>query len=592
LKAVKLNLIIAVGLVLLLCTPVESQFVKVFGGFTGDYGISVVQTSDGGLVVTGATFSFGAVAGDLLLSKFDASGNHLWSRTLGGTSFDQGCSVVQSLDGGFVVTGYTNSFGVGGDDLLLSKFDASGNHLWSRTLGGSSDDYGISVVQTPDGGFVVTGYTNSFGAGGDDLLLSKFDASGNHLWSRTLGGSSDDYGQSVVQTSDGGLVVTGATFSFGAGGDHLLLSKFDVSGNHLWSRTLGGSSGDYGGQSVVQTSDGGFVVTGYTNSFGAGWLDVLLSKFDASGNYLWTRILGGTGWDVSESVVQTSDGGFVVTGYTNSFGAGGDDLLLSKFDASGNHLWSRTLGGTSFDQGYSVVQSLDGGFVVTGYTSLGAQSLLLSKFDASGNTCMGEFVTPTVQSITPTVTSPIPTITMPSPTITSPIPTVTSPTPPITTVCEEFPFIRGDVNGDGLVNHPDICFLKAYLFIGGSIPCQDAADVNDDGIISSADMLYLINYLNLGGLPPPPPFPSPGSDPTPDGLDCAGTGPFICGDANNDGVINSADVAYLINYPFVGGPPPDPRGTGNANCDEIINSSDVSYLINYLFVNGPKPSGP
>lgn len=153
-------------------------------------------------------------------------------------------------------------------------------------------------------------------------------------------------------------------------------------------------------------------------------------------------------------------------------------------------------------------------------------------------------------------------------------------------------FIRGDVNGDGLVSYPDLCFLVSYLYIGGSIPCQDASDADDNGAVDVGDILYLHNYLFREGPPPPPPFPDPGFDPTPDDLNCAGIGPFICGDATNDGMIDVGDIVFLLNYLIRGGPPPDPMGTGNPNCDEGINSADVVYLINYVFINGPPPCSP
>jgi len=246
--------------------------------------------------------------------------------------------------------------------------------------------------------------------------------------------------------------VAGYTNSFGAGGADLLLAKFDASGNHLWTKTLGGIELDEG-RSVIEASDGGFVVAGYTNSFGAGGSDFLLAKFDSTGNHLWTKTLGGTLSDQGRSVIEASDGGFVVAGYTYSFGAGGADLLLAKFDASGNHLWAKTLGGTLSDQGHSVIEASNGRFAVTGVTDgfgAGLEDLLLAMFDPSGNTCLGEFVTPTITSPDPAITSPGPTITAPHPQISWPSPTITSPDPTLTIVCELPPRIISisDVGSD------------------------------------------------------------------------------------------------------------------------------------------------
>ena len=313
-KLTKLNLLIAAGLVLLLTTPAQSQFVKTLGIY--GIGLSVIEGSDGEIFVTGYT-GFGAGDYDLLLAKFDASGNHLWTRTLGGSGDDWGYSVIEASDGGLVVTGHTFSFGAGGRDFLLAKFDASGNRLWTRTLGGGNSDYGRSVIEASDGGLVVTGYTMSFGAGQCDLLLAKFDASGNYLWTRTLGGPYNDYGYSLVEASDGGIIVTGTSNSFyGATNSDFLLAKFDASGNYLWTRILQGYINDYG-HSVIEASDGGIIAVGTFNTMDSPPMvspdtlhgEILLTKFDASGALLWARTLGGANEEDGYSVIEASDGG-------------------------------------------------------------------------------------------------------------------------------------------------------------------------------------------------------------------------------------------------------------------------------------------
>jgi len=182
-----------------------------------------------------------------------------------------------------VVTGHTGSYG-SPYDLLLAKFDGSGNHLWTRTLGGPDEDIGRSVVEVSDGGIIVTARTRSYDGSDYDLLLAKFDGSGNHLWTKTLGGSDyNDYEYSLAEVSDGGLVVTGETYSYGTTSGDVFLTKFDGSGNHLWTKTVGGT-GRERGRFVLQVSDGGLVVVGWTDSYGAGEKDVLLAKFDGSGN--------------------------------------------------------------------------------------------------------------------------------------------------------------------------------------------------------------------------------------------------------------------------------------------------------------------
>jgi len=416
----------------------QSQFVKTLGGTAKDYGHSVIEASDEGLVVTGYSNSYGAGDFDLFLTKFDGSGDHLWTRILSGANWDVGESVVEVFDGGLVVAGWTRSYGAGWSDLLLTKFDASGNHLWTRTLGGTNGEEGWSVIEVFDGGLVVTGWTRSYGAGDADFLLAKLDGSGNTVWTRTLGGSNEDVGKSVVEVSDGGFVVIANTESYGAGNTDLLLAKFDGSGNLLWARTLGRPDDDEGGRCVAEVTDGGLVVTARTQSYGGSDYDLLLAKFDGSGNHLWTKTLGGTSNDYEYSLAEVSDGGLVVTGETHSYGTTSGALSLAKFDGSGSHLWTRTLGGSGQERGHSVVEASDGGLIVTGWArsyGAGDTDLLLAKFDGSGNTCLGGFVTPTVQTVSPSITTPSPTVNTWSPTITGPSFTVTSPTPTITVVC-------------------------------------------------------------------------------------------------------------------------------------------------------------
>ena len=369
----------------------QQRWTKTYGGSGNDQSSSAQQTSDGGYVVAGYTNSYGAGGYNVWLVKTNASGDTVWTRTYGGSLDDVGLSVQQTSDGGYIVTGWTNSFGAGKYDVWLIKTNASGDTLWTRTYGGTGMDEGESVQQTSDGGYIVAGYTNSFGAGIGDVYLIKTNASGDTLWTRTYGGARDDWGYSVRQTSDGGYIVAGTTLSFGAGGYDAYLIKTNPSGDTLWTRTFGGA-GDDEGHSVQQTSDGGYVIAGSTNSFGAGGYDAYLIKTNASGGITWTKTYGGLSDDWSLSVLQNTDGGYTVAGLTASFGAGGYDVYLVRTSASGDTLWTRTYGTSNNEYSYSVRPTSDEGYIIAGQTQppAGAYDVYLIKTDANGSAAVEE----------------------------------------------------------------------------------------------------------------------------------------------------------------------------------------------------------
>lgn len=346
--------------------PPEAQWNKTYGGANHDYAYSAVHTSDEGYAIGGYTDSFGAGLDDSWLVKTDADGNAQWNRTYGGTGMDHCYCILQTGDGGYVVAGVTNSSGAGDYDFWLLKTDLFGGMQWNKTYGGIKNDVTWSVVQTSDGGYLMAGSTDSFGAGFDDVWLVKTDASGNMQWNKTYGGGLDEAAYSVIQTSDGGYAMVGYTASSGAGSSDFWLIKTDASGNIEWSRTYGGSSWDCA-QSVIQTSDGGYAIAGQTRSFGVGG-DAWLIKTDASGRALWNKTYGGTGIERAYSVVQSDDGGYAMAGFTTSFGLGKEDFWLVKTDADGSMLWNETFGGTNSDVARCLVQTSEGQYLVSGYT--------------------------------------------------------------------------------------------------------------------------------------------------------------------------------------------------------------------------------
>jgi hypothetical protein len=363
----------------------QITFERTYGGGHVDFGNSVDLTSDGGYVVAGCTKSFGLGGPNIYLVRTDSFGDTLWTRTYGGDSTDVGASVQQTFDGGFIVAGWTRSFGAGGFDAYLVKTDAAGDTQWTRTFGGTESDDCWSVQQTADSGYILAGLTASSGADSQDVYLIKTDASGDTLWTRMYGGPRNEYSSSVQQTREGGYIVTGTTASFGAGDYDVYLIKTDAHGDTMWTRTFGGAAADYG-RSVRQTMDGGYIVAGLTESFGAGGRDVYLIKTDSTGAGQWVQFYGDTTDDGAYSICQTSNGGYIIAGYTELAGPWDTGVYLIRTDASGHSLWTRTYGDNSYDYGWSIRPTTDGGYVVAGQYGQNAGDVYLVKTDSLGRT--------------------------------------------------------------------------------------------------------------------------------------------------------------------------------------------------------------
>lgn len=306
---------------------------------------SIQQTKDLGFIAAGRTNGFGAGGLDILLIKLDYNGAILWTKAFGGTNDETINSIKQTLDGGFIAVGNTFSFGYGLNDFYIVKTDSNGNIIWNKSIGGSGNENAYSVVQTVDSNYVIVGFTSTIGAGDKDVFITKLSNNGNIIWMKSLGGVGDDRANSIQNTYDNGFIISGVTDSFGAGNYDFYLIKIDSVGNNLFQKTFGGVGNDWS-YCVQQTSDFGYILAGYTLSFGAGNSDYYVIKTDTSGNIKWAKTYGGSMNDYSTNIKQTSDYGFAVLGYGQSFGAGNYDFYIVKTDSIGNGLCNQNIPNT------------------------------------------------------------------------------------------------------------------------------------------------------------------------------------------------------------------------------------------------------
>ncbi|HRB53401.1 MAG TPA: T9SS type A sorting domain-containing protein [Bacteroidia bacterium] len=407
-------------LFILLTATVQAQEIEwqnTIGGNYTDQLYSIQQTTDGGYILGGWSESY--ISGDKTENSFggsdywvvklDSIGNIQWQNTIGGNSGDGLYSVQQTTDGGYILGGVSTS-NISGDktensqgyiDYWVVKLDASGNIQWQNTIGGNSDDYLTSIQQTTDGGYILGGWSNSNISGdktensqGDyDYWVLKLDPTGNIQWQNTIGGSINDQLYSIQQTIDGGYILGGWSNSNISGdktensqGTDYWVVKLDASGNIQWQNTIGGSFLDYL-NCMQQTSDGGFILAGSSQSGisgdktedSQGGSDYWVVKLDAFGNIQWQNSIGGNSDDYLTSIQQTIDGGYILGGYSNS-GISGDktenyqglyDYWVVKLDATGNIQWQNTIGGNSWDELISIQQTNDGGYILGGHSSSG-----------------------------------------------------------------------------------------------------------------------------------------------------------------------------------------------------------------------------
>jgi len=392
------------------------SFQHSLGGTDADVANDIQKTSDGGYIIAGYSESHdGDVTGnhgstDYWIVKLTSTGAIGWQKSLGGSDEDVATSIRQTSDGGYIVAGYSTSNDVdvtgnhGGYDYWIVKLTSTGTIQWQKSLGGTGDEKPYSVQQTSDGGYIIAGYSASNNNdvtgnhGGNDDWIVKLSSAGAIQWQKSLGGSGDEEAYSIRQTTDGGFIIAGDSYSDDGevtgnhGGDDYWIVKLSGAGDIQWQKSLGGSE-DEEAYSILQTTDGGYIIAGYTvssdgdvsiNHSDDEFCDYWIVKMTSTGVIQWERSFGGSDDDIATSIRQTSDGGYIVAGYSAS--TDGDvsgnhgiaDYWLVKLDSYGGAEWAKSLGGSDSDYAYAVDQNTDGSYFVAG----GSYS---SDGDASGN---------------------------------------------------------------------------------------------------------------------------------------------------------------------------------------------------------------
>ena len=333
---------------------------------------SIIQTTDGGFIAVGRNYWPG---GHMYIVKLTSTGQMQWSKTIGSLGDDLALSVFQTSDGGYVVSGLGSYFGSGIAGPFIVKLTSEGIVEWARVLVGDLLGAAYSIIQTSDGGYATV---NSMDEGGGTFRVTivKLNNMGLLQWSKKIGTS---YGRCIKQTTDKGYIVAGATWSFG---EDMLVVKLDSNGTLQWAKTIGGKGSDFA-YSIVQTTDGGYAVAGRTSSFPDGD-KMYIVKLDSSGLIQWTKVVS-VFLDEAFSIVQTTDGGYAVAGYTGAHSS----MLILKLNPDGSLQWSRVVDcGTGQMYAKSIVQSTDGGYVAAGFGGIwGATGMFIVKLDNNGNTC-------------------------------------------------------------------------------------------------------------------------------------------------------------------------------------------------------------
>jgi len=363
------------GIAIILCATFlvaqpDTLWTRTAGGDLWDAAYDVVATTDGGCIAVGGSSSFGHEKGDLYLIRFDADGDTVWTRVFGDEGWDEGRGICVTSDGNYAVTGHTFSYGEIYADVWLMKISGDGDSLWAKTYGEAAGDFGWDLCELTDGGFLITGDA-FYSETGWDMYLVKIDAEGDELWTNHFGGYNDDIGFSVIEASDGGYVIAGASNSFDDGDADAYVVKTDSDGVLQWEKTYGdigwGKNDEV--HDICKTSDGDFIITGSTESYGEGKYDFYVLRIDPAGDTVWTRTYGGSKNEFSRGICEASDSSWIIAGASESFSEWNYDVWAVKIDINGDSFWTAQYGTPEDDYALGVCAGADGSFFFAGQTS-------------------------------------------------------------------------------------------------------------------------------------------------------------------------------------------------------------------------------
>ena len=376
----------------------NTTWIETIGGNYDDWARDVQQTPDGGYIVCGHSESSFA-HNSILIARLDSDGNVVWSKVYKTQYYSDAYAIQRTYDGSYIIAGKTYSSN--GYIFTITKIDPDGNLKWCSSISGISYYSKPYIQQTSDHGYIISGTTDSFGAGKEDFIIVKLDSSGTFQWAKTFGGGNNDENYSVWQTKDDGYILTGLTRSFGATNNNFLIIKIDKNGEEQWSKMYDEDHATYG-KFAYQTSDGSYIVVGSNYS------DIIIMKLNPSGSIVWKKTFKEGNCDVY-SFQPTSDGGYIISGDVNSysFGTKYSDAFLLKVNSNGEFQWEKIFNGDQKDCAYSVKQLSNGGYIVAGYTAsfgAGYKDYLIMKLGQDASVCdtCGYYI----KDITPSIITP------------------------------------------------------------------------------------------------------------------------------------------------------------------------------------------